>query len=133
MTECKVDFIAWNRNKKKIISFKDLVYFYNLKNVLIRPDMCEMDLMTYTGYTTLEDNQKIYSDFIVLCRHYTSTEKSPKIIMGVVEFNDCRYVINDGFITHHIIWSDWDIEVLGNKYENPEMYEKIINEEEDIT
>ena len=35
-------------------------------------------------------------------------------------------LINDGFITHHIIWSDWDIEVLGNKYENPEMYEKII-------
>lgn len=43
---------------------------------------------------------------------------------GVVDFDSSSFCIRDGFMTHYR-WMDYEITVIGNKFDNPELMEQI--------
>ena len=77
----------------------------------------EVELMQFTGRHDTND-KPVYEGDILKCKdNYTGLE-----FTGVVDFQDCSFVIKNDCVTHYR-WMDYTVEVIGNKFENPELLE----------
>lgn len=73
-----------------------------------------------------KNGKDIYEGDIVECKDLCDTDRP--IFHGVVGFANASFMITDGFITNYR-WMDYEVEVVGNKFENPEMIEEeVIND-----
>jgi len=66
------------------------------------------------------NGKEVYEHDIVKCK---DTYKDGIEFMGVVDFQDCSFVIKNDCVTHYR-WMDYEVEVVGNIWENPELIEK---------
>ena len=74
-------------------------------------DFKEVELMQFTGRHDINE-KPVYEGDLVKCKdNYTGLEFS-----GVVDFQDCSFVIKNDCVTHYG-WMDYTVEVVGNVWE----------------
>ena len=71
----------------------------------------------YTGLTDI-NGKKIFEGDIVKCKDYL--EAKPFEFQGYIDFKNGSYVIVGDFMTHYR-WLDYEVEVIGNIHDNPEL------------
>ena len=71
----------------------------------------------YTGLTD-KNGKKIFEGDIVKCKDYL--EAKPFEFQGYIDFKNGSYVIVGDFMTHYR-WLDYEVEVIGNIHDNPEL------------
>jgi len=103
----------------------DVSYGGSVKKMTGNPLMPRFELMQFT-----ERHDKygfeVYEGDIVRGNDNYDGERE---IFGIVDFQDCSFVIKNDCVTNYR-WMDYTIEVVGNKWENPELLElKEIEEE----
>lgn len=76
----------------------------------------EVELMQYTGLKD-KNNKEIFESDIVKFSDYLTGIKSN---VGQVGFMNGSFVIKGEVMTHYR-WVDYEVEVIGNIYENPEL------------
>ena len=77
------------------------------------------NLMQFTGLLD-KNGKEIYEGDVVRCR---DTYCEVQEFTGVVDFADASFRIRDDAFTHYR-WQDYEVEVIGNIYENPELLEQ---------
>jgi len=65
-----------------------------------------------------KNGKAIYSGDIVRITNHSIPE-----FVGVVDFQDCSFVIKNSYITGYR-WMDYEVEVIGNMVDNPELLEQ---------
>ncbi|HHU59673.1 TPA: hypothetical protein GXZ34_01980, partial [bacterium] len=65
-----------------------------------------------------KNGKAIYSGDIVRITSHSIPE-----FVGVVDFQDCSFVIKNSYITGYR-WMDYEVEVIGNMVDNPELLEQ---------
>ena len=73
----------------------------------------------YTGLTD-KNGKKIFEGDIVKCKDYLETKSFEFEFQGYVDFKNGSFVIVGGFMTHYR-WLDYEVEVIGNIHDNPEL------------
>ncbi len=73
----------------------------------------------YTGLTD-KNGKKIFEGDIVKCKDYLETKPFEFEFQGYVDFKNGSFVIVGGFMTHYR-WLDYEVEVIGNIHDNPEL------------
>ena len=83
-------------------------------------DFCGVIPETVGQYTGLTDinGKKIFEGDIVKCKDYL--EAKPSEFQGYIDFKNGSYVIVGDFMTHYR-WLDYEVEVIGNIHDNPEL------------
>ena len=120
----ELKFRAWDKKAKEWLNIETvMVYLDGLLAQNINMDIYQIDrnnveLMQYTGLLD-KQGKEIYEGDIV--KGHDSLE--PVRIHGKVDFNDASFCIVSG-IGSFYRWMDYDIEVIGNIYENSELLEK---------
>ena len=114
-------FRAWLKDRKEMIK----VYNIDFDKKMINTNSAwrcfdEVELMLFTGLFDLKGTE-IYEGDIVQFRVGYDYKHLWK---GFVDFADASFRINCGFIKHYR-WIDYDVEVIGNIYENPELLEEV--------
>ena len=116
----EIRFRAWDKVKGETILWNRLLNWYNLRNVFMRPEMCGLILMQFTGR-----------------KDKNGVEIFEKDIVKISVDDAFDYVDGIGFVdwyekkSEYAIFSKgepWiplsikgEIEVIGNIYENPEL------------
>ncbi|MGM0300644.1 hypothetical protein IGI66_000223 [Enterococcus sp. AZ048] len=118
-------FKAWDVINKKMISWRRLLNGHNLRNVFMRPEMCGLILMQSTGLKDKNGVEIFEGDIVKVSNHpFQKKEDSAGIEI------DGNYLIN--WSEHSLTWLAGDlllyqlkpyIEVIGNRFENPELLE----------
>lgn len=90
-------------------------YFHLLKCARFYP-------MQFIGLTDRHGNELYEGDIVLGIDR--SGEDNIKPFKGVIEFKNASFYINTGVVNHYR-WIDYEIEKLGNKYED----EDLLNEE----
>lgn len=71
----------------------------------------------YTGLTD-KNGKKIFEGDIVKYKYYL--EGKPFEFQGYIDFKNGSFVIVGDFMTHYR-WLDYEVEVIGNIHDNPEL------------
>lgn len=80
------------------------------------------ELCFFTGISD-KNGQRIFEGDIVLVNDkLPSVPKEERYFKGVVEFKDGSFVIRGEEFTHYR-WIDYEVVVIGNIYDNPELLE----------
>lgn len=88
-------------------------WFNLMSRVYVKPDTVGQ----FIGRTDKKGNP-IFEGDILRCY-----DKLDGIVFdGYVEYGNCSFRINSGFITHYR-WMDYEVEVLGNIYDHPQLLE----------
>lgn len=121
-------FRAWHIIDKKMISWKRLLNGHNLRNVFMRPKMCNLKLMQSTGLKD-KNGVEIFEEDILVVENHPFQRKEDSGVGMEIEGN---YVV--GWNQHDLTWCAGDlllarlkpyVRVIGNIYENPELLEEV--------
>ncbi|HGF8211265.1 TPA: YopX family protein [Enterococcus faecium] len=122
-------FRAWHIIDKKINSWKRLLNGHNLRNVFMRPEMCNLKLMQSTGLKD-KNGVEIFEGDIVIINVNNGFDRlfDEKSVIKESKFHSdlvCELVKFDAEyrIFHDPIF-DYEYEIIGNIYENPELLEE---------
>jgi len=136
----EIKFRAWHKKQKKMVivlaitfSTNYLHYAYdntwNLKyGKSYWSDISNFEIMQFTGLYDIH-GKEIYEGDIVRYKVATGVDRQEKRFdykIGFVEFRDGAFYPRPLEDTCGDIWYDfyvWDLEVIGNIYENPELLE----------
>lgn len=77
---------------------------------------------TVGQYTGRKDKNgvKVFEGDIIKCRDILTN----RTFTGVVSYGSCSFAIYDGSCSHYR-WMDYDVEVIGNAHDNPELLEDV--------
>lgn len=130
----QLKFRAWSESEKQmyyatpyrgyIKSNGSLWELYNGDDVVVASSVYDDKLMQCTELKD-KNGVLIYEGDVVEATRYDGLA-----VTGVVDFRDCSFVINTGYQTIYT-WIDYQIEVIGNVYNNKELLEEIENDTED--
>lgn len=118
----EIKFRAWDNVQNKILPVE--VINFRQDCIVVDDGDCSItdtfemfELMQFTGRYNKNGKKEIYDGDIVICFDYYD-----KIYFtGVVDFENCSFVIKNDECTYYR-WQDYSIEeVIGNIYENPEL------------
>ena len=113
----KEDYDAYPNNTHHYILF-DRMTDWGLPN---KTYQAEIDVETLCEYTGMLDKngKKIWENDIVKCMDKEINRK----FVGTVKFNNCSFCISNSFSSNYR-WLDYEIEVIGNIFDNPELLER---------
>lgn len=113
----EIKFRAWDKQTGDWLHLNtESTEWYNKRTGVFREFFDKhVHLMQYTGLKD-KNGQEIYEGDII--RFYDSLVSS--FLVGVVDFKDGSFVIVSDGATHYR-WMDYDLEVIGNIYENKEL------------
>ena len=119
----EIKFKAWDKVNREMIPWNRLLNGYNLRNVFMRPEMCGLILMQYTGLKD-KNGVEIYEGDIV------ETVYNGEVFAGVVvyDLSEVDFKITDGKEKYgrnfqYLAGND-ENEVIGNIYENKDLLEE---------
>ena len=127
----EIKFRKYDKNNKEMDYYdlrediiSDCVYQYCQNDNC--DDKCSCDLMQFTGLTDKNDKD-IYEGDIVKCD--TVYNKAYLKHIGTVVFELGSFIVGcdtmtDSYNTFIELCGEWDIEVIGNIHENPELVPK---------
>ena len=110
----EIRFRAWDKINREMIPWNRLLNGHNLRNVFMRPEMCGLILMQYTGLKDKNGVEIYEGDILILC---WSDEVGESHWGKVIVKNPFEYTPEEA---RYFIYSD-EIEVIGNIYENQEL------------
>lgn len=117
----EIKFRAWDKINGEMIPWNRLLNGYNLRNVFMRPEMCGLILMQYTG---LKDKNGVYiyeGDIIEFVPFETSiNNRVVKFERGVFKAE----LIRSGYSITLFELQESEIEVIGNIYQNKDLLEE---------
>ena len=105
-----VKFRAWHKNKSKMI-YGPTDGVISSPWILSLCQSCFMDPMQFVGLYDKNDKE-IYEEDIAFCH-----DEDFHDFIGVVKFKNGHFMIDDNFTSHYFL-QDFEIEVIGNIYEN---------------
>ncbi|MGM0122713.1 hypothetical protein IGI37_000078 [Enterococcus sp. AZ194] len=108
----EIKFRALDKTDKKMIFWNRLLNGHNLRNVFMRPEMCGLILMQYTGLKD-KNGVEIYEGDIAW--------DSYGEVYGQIVFNEGKFTYDWENISDDLFEVCEDIEVRGNIYSNPEL------------
>lgn len=116
----EIKFRAWDKINGEMIPWNRLLNGHNLRNVFMRPEMCGLILMQYTG---LKDKNGVYiyeGDIVEFVPFETSiNNRVVKFERGVFKAE----LIRSGYSVTLSELQESEIKVIGNICENPELLE----------
>lgn len=124
----EIKFRAWDLKNKKIIpvamncvyrnrhSLHGDIYIYQAEPF---GESVRIELMQFTGLKD-SNGKEIYEGDIV---EFSDRLTKIRDALGVVGFKNGSFIIYSGAITHYR-WIDYDVEVIGNTYENHSLLEE---------
>lgn len=115
-------FRAWDKNAKKMISWRRLLNGHNLRNVFMRPEMCGLILMQSTGLTD-KNGVEIFEGDILRISYQNGTESVEKYTKVI--YSNGAFRTNWHGEYYQVLGSEVTIysEIIGNIHENPELLE----------
>ncbi|MGM0107932.1 YopX family protein [Enterococcus sp. AZ172] len=128
-------FRAWHIIDKKMISWKRLLNGHNLRNVFMRPEMCNLKLMQSTGLKDKND-VVIFEGDIVLVNVINGFDNlvNEKTIVQESEFHSgliCKSLTSE--MEYRLFKRNkmgYEYEIIGNIYENPDLLDSDLVEVE---
>ena len=118
----EIKFRVWDKVNGEMIPWNRLLNGYNLRNVFMRPEMCGLILMQYTGLKDKNGVEICEGDIV-------ETVYNGEVFVGVVvyDLNEVDFKVTDGKEKYgrnfqYLAGND-ENEVIGNIYENPELLE----------
>ena len=133
-------FRAWLKKEKKMvevvsINFNDKVIAYNdyeKQELCINCSFEDVELMQYVGREDLNDNE-IFEDDIVKVRleyeSYDGYREEYRLCLVIHDNKMCQHILeyigdNDGNYYSFCETIGEDLEIIGNKYQHPELLEE---------
>jgi len=123
----EIKFRAWDKSSKAMCKVKQILKFDgNMHFILDNPnsdfwgnnygcDINRIELMQYTGRHDINGKEVYEGDTVKAKDSYTGRE-----FTGNIEFRDCSFCIV-GDCVSNCRWMDYEVEVIGNVWENPEL------------
>jgi uncharacterized phage protein (TIGR01671 family) len=111
----------WHKEFNKFVSPYGLGYQFQPENGQIYVEGCNItDRFIISQYTGLKDKngKEIWESDIVKFIDLRYPEIGEE--QGIVGFSDASFRIESEIVTHYR-WIDYEVEVIGNVYDNPEI------------
>lgn len=115
----EIKFRAWDKENGEMIPWNRLLKGLNLRNVFMKPEMCGLILMQSTGLVDKRGNQIFEGD---IYRYEYLTGSGVEYRNSVVEWETTEVAYEGVF--HGYELNNYEIEVIGNVFENPELLEE---------
>ena len=128
-----IKFRAWDKTEKHMYNWSNLLN-QNLKNIFTIPDQCGYKIMQYTGLKD-KNRKEIYEGDIAKITEKKNILKHKVIpmkpIIAEISWSEeyLAYILittsaKDAFENLADYLEEYDIEVIGNIYDNPELLEE---------
>ena len=127
----EIRFKAWDKVNGEMIPWNRLLNGHNLRNVFMRPEMCGLILMQFTGLKD-KNGVGIYEGDIVKVISDYGWEDVSDVIFGLTDkrYGSCPAFCMPMVETESNSFSevfdsgDYEVEVIGNIYQNKDLLEE---------
>ncbi|EOS7735252.1 hypothetical protein FK425_RS09130 [Enterococcus hirae] len=123
-------FRAWHIIDKKMISWKRLLNGHNLRNVFMRPEMCNLKLMQSTGLKDKNGVEIFEGDLVSISvqNGFDYLDNKVCVVKNSIGHSGLVCATVDEDLEYRIfnteLFEEYTYEVIGNIYDNPELLEE---------